>query len=321
MSAAKSKVIASPTQFQAASIPGTGITVEARDADNNLIGGATIALSSSGADPQFGSTTLVDGTSGATLGRATTTYTSTKAEVKTISADITASGITVAATPATVTVNPGDPDAAKSTVTASAPAAGLANSSTITITVKDVNGNLAGTGHTVGLAIVGATPGAVLPQPNPTNSSGVTTGSLKSTTGGVYTVKATIDGSTIVTQQPTVTFLLSFATDIKVGIFDTPFNLGGGVITGACSGCHLPDGTGQDPPLNFANITNSHENVGFIVVPGDAASSLLIKALLHDPSLDMDELMPRSDQFLPDDVIARIRQWINQNGLNQALTQ
>ena len=52
-----------------------------------------------------------------------------------------------------------------------------------------------------------------------------------------------------------------------------------------------------------------------MVVPGDAASSLLIKALLHDPNLDPNgsEFMPSASQFLPDDVIAKIRQWINQN--------
>ena len=50
-----------------------------------------------------------------------------------------------------------------------------------------------------------------------------------------------------------------------------------------------------------------------VVDPGNADGSLLIKALLHDVGQE-DEKMPSSTQFLPGDVIAKIRQWINQNG-------
>ena len=73
------------------------------------------------------------------------------------------------------------------------------------------------------------------------------------------------------------------------------------------------------PDLSFAHITDAHD-AGFVVIPGDADNSLLIKALLHDSSLQPDELMPSGSQSLPDAVIAKIRLWITQNGTGQPLT-
>ncbi|MEO7987590.1 MAG: Ig-like domain-containing protein [Gemmatimonadales bacterium] len=316
---AKSTVAASPTSFAAGSA-GTTITVTARDANNTLISGATVTLASTGSGNAFGSTTLTTGTSGTTLGKATTTYTSTKAEAKSISAQITAGTETVTPAAAAVTVNPGAPSAATSTVAASpGTVTGLANPSTITITVKDANGNAVG-GKTVSLS-VGSAAGALISGPfSTTNSSGQTTASMFSNTGGAYTVQATIGGGPTITQTATVTFLLSFASDIQAGIFHTPFNVGAAGTTTPCTSCHLPDLVGGSvPDLSFAHITDAHD-AGFVVIPGDPDNSLLIKALLHDPGLQPNELMPSGSQFLPDAVIAQIRLWITQNGTGQPLT-
>jgi hypothetical protein len=316
---AKSSVAASPASFAAGSA-GTTITVSARDADNNLIGGATVTLASTGSNNTFGSTSLTTGTNGPTLGKATTTYTSTKAESKQITAQITVGAQAVTPAPATVTVNPGAPSAGTSTVAASpATVTGLTNGSLITITVKDANGNPV-SGKTVQLS-VGNAVGALITGPfSTTNTSGQTTASLFSTTGGTYTVQGSIVGGPTITQTANVKFLVSFAGDIEQGVYDTPFNLGLAGITTPCKSCHLPYLVGGNiPDLSFTHITDAHD-AGFVVIPGDATNSLLIRSLLHDAALQSDELMPSATQFLPDDVIAKIRLWINQNGTGQPLT-
>ena len=53
----KSTIVASPASFVAGS-PGTTITVTARDANNNRIGGATVTLASTGTNFTFESTSL-----------------------------------------------------------------------------------------------------------------------------------------------------------------------------------------------------------------------------------------------------------------------
>jgi len=310
---AKSKITVSPASFAAGSA-GTTVTVTARDANNNLIGGATVTVASTGSNFAFQSTSLTTGTNGATLGKATTTYTSTKAEAKSISAQITASGATVSPTPASVTVNAGAANAANSTVSAPSPVTGLTNGSTVTVTVKDAFGNPV-SGRTVSLS-AGGDPTAPITQPvSSTGSNGQTTGTLKSTTGGTYQVQATVDplgSAVVITQTASVSFLISFATDIKASIFDVSFDLGAAGVTSPCSSCHLPENA-QVPDLSFAHITDAHD-AGNVVVPGNADNSLLVKALLHDASLQADELMPSSGQFLPGPVIDLIKRWINQNG-------
>jgi hypothetical protein len=321
VSGTKSTVAASPASFAAGS-SGTTITVTARDANNNLIGGADVTLASTGSNFAFGSTTLTTGVNGATLGKATTTYTSTKAEGKSISAQITASGVTVSPAAAAVTVVAGTPNAGTSTVAVSpATVTGLSNSSTVTITVKDANSNPV-SGRTVTLGFVGGSTGGIITGPfSTTNASGVTTASLSSSTGGSYQVQATVAGGSpvVITQTKTVLFLISFGGDIQGPIFDSPFDLGASGITTPCTSCHLPVGASV-PDLSFAHITDAHD-AGNVVVPGNADNSLLIKALLHDPGLNPDgsEFMPSSTQFLPADVITKIRLWINQNGLGQPL--
>jgi len=313
---AKSSVSSSVTSFTAGSPTGTTITVTARDANNVLISGATVQLSVSGSNNQF-TGALTTGT-GANLGRATTTLTSSTAEVKTITAQITAGAATVTPAAASVTVKPGSPDGSQSTVTAQSPVTGLGNGSVVTVTVKDPFGNPI-SGRSVTLD-VGNAAGAVLPAVAVTGSNGQVTASVFSTTGGTYQVHGTIDGLISIAQTAPVQFLVSYATDIKDAIFNVGFNTDNGLTT-PCTSCHLPFiQNGNIPDLSFEHITDAHEDQGFTVIPGDAANSQLIKALLHDASLEQDELMPSSTQFLPDAVINVIRQWINQNGTGQPLT-
>ncbi|MGH7526817.1 MAG: Ig-like domain-containing protein, partial [Gemmatimonadales bacterium] len=283
VSGPNSSVTASPPSFAAGS-SGTTITVTARDADNNLIPNAAVVLSSSGPPFTFGSTNLTTGSSGATLGRASTTYTSTKAEGKSISALITTGAVSATPSPANVTVTPGAPSAALSTVTPSpSEVSGLTNASTITITVKDAFGNPI-SGRPVDLSFVGSDAGGQLTDPSSSTSpAGVATGQLKSTTGGTYQVQATVGGtpSLTITQTASVTFFLTYDLDIEP-LFTQAFAnaLPGGGITTPCSSCHLPyitDGSGELPDLSFSQLTFP------VVVAGNAAGSVLILSLEHTP--------------------------------------
>lgn len=317
ISESNSKVEVSPASFVAGPI-GATVLVEARDADNNRIGGATVTLSSSGTEFTFGNTNLTTGTNGATLGQATTTYTSIRAEAKSISADITAGGVTVSPTPATVTVTAGEPNGATSTLTANPTTVlGLVNAaadetprtSQIQATVLDANGNPV-TGRTVTMAIIGGSAGGVLTQPTGTTGPlGRTSGRLSSTIGGTYTVQASVAGGPTIEQTVQVGFLLTFTDDIQP-VFQATFDLGAAGPTTPCISCHLPLGTSA-PDLSFAQLAQQYENEQ-VVIPGDANNSLLVRALEHSPTEATSEWMPSSSQTLPGDVIGRIRQWIVQ---------
>jgi hypothetical protein len=116
------------------------------------------------------------------------------AEGKTVSA--TANGTAITPT-AAVTVNPGAVSAAQSLVSAapaSIPADGTSES-TITVTARDQFDNPIN-GATVELAASGT--GNTLTQPGgTTNSSGVATGTLRSTVAEAKTVSATVNGVAI----------------------------------------------------------------------------------------------------------------------------
>jgi hypothetical protein len=135
---------------------------------------------------------------------------STKAEVKTISATATVGGSTtpLTATPQ-VTVVPGPVSADGSTIGAAPTTITAGNgSSTITVTAKDANGNLV-VGATVALAATGS--GNTLSAPGLTDANGVYTGSLSSTAAGDKVVTATA-GGTAITQTATVTVTQNIAT-------------------------------------------------------------------------------------------------------------
>src|SRR6266566_4752608 len=134
VSAAQSTVTTAPASITAGSGVST-ITVTAKDASGNPIGGATVVLAATGSGNTLTQPTgLTDGT-----GVATGTFSSTVAESKTVSATTNGTAITQTAT---VAVAPGSVSAAQSTVT-TAPASITAGSgvSTITVTAKDASGN------------------------------------------------------------------------------------------------------------------------------------------------------------------------------------
>jgi len=170
--------------------------VTARDASGNPIEGATVVLAATGTGNTL---TQPVGTTDAS-GVATGTLSSTFAESKTVSATINDTRIVQTAS---VTVNAGTVSADQSTVDAAPTSISVGSeASTITVTAKDEFGNLIA-GATVVLAATGT--GNALTQPdNPTNASGVATGSLSSIVPETKTVSATIN-SVAIKQTATVT--------------------------------------------------------------------------------------------------------------------
>ncbi len=200
LSASQSTVGASPTTIEASNgAIGSTVTVTARDAFGNGIQGATVVLASTGTGNLFSPagplTTFVSGI-------ATTTFSSTVAETKTVSATI--NGTPIPPGP-TVTVIPGEVSSSRSSLTAS-PSTITASSgssvSTLTVTAMDDQGNPI-PGVTVVLSATGS--GNTLTQPvEMTNSSGVATGTLRSTVAEAKVVSASIDGTGEQTDTVTV---------------------------------------------------------------------------------------------------------------------
>jgi protocatechuate 3,4-dioxygenase beta subunit len=175
------------------------VQVEIRDALANRVPGATnpvtLALNLNPASlTGNGPMTPVNGVAsfpGLTVGTAATGYTLAAS----------ASGL-AGSVSGTFNVAAGAVSASQSTVTV-APASLVAGagSSTITVTVRDAAGTPL-PGVTVSLAASGSN---TIGQPATlTNSSGVTTGTLSSTTAGVKTVTATASG-VVINQKPTIT--------------------------------------------------------------------------------------------------------------------
>ena len=182
---------------------GAAILVTVRDAGGNPIGGATVELT---ATPVTGNTLIQPGSVTDVNGLASGTLSSTKAELKTISATVRLGTTTTPLTrTVTVLVNVGPPSAGQSTVQASPATIGVGGpTATITVTVKDDYGNLV-SGASVQLSASGS--GNTLSAAGTTNGSGVYTGTISSTVSGDKTVTATVGGTggTVITQTALVT--------------------------------------------------------------------------------------------------------------------
>jgi hypothetical protein len=216
VSASLSAISATPTAITAST--GTSaatVTVTARDAFGNPIGGANVVLVASG----MGNTvTQSAGTTDAS-GVATGTLSSTAAEAKVVSATINSVPITETAT---VTVTAGSVSATQSTLTvspATIAASSGASAATVTVTAKDVFGNPI-QGATVLLAASGT--GNTLTQPSvTTNASGVATGALSSTAPGTKAVSATVN-TLAINQTATVTVTAAGASASQSGVSAAP---------------------------------------------------------------------------------------------------
>ncbi|HEU4419911.1 MAG TPA: Ig-like domain-containing protein, partial [Planctomycetota bacterium] len=146
-------------------------------------------------------------------GVATGTIASITAETKTVTATVNPGQGQVAVAQQPTVGFVGDPNnvsASLSTATA-APTTGVVAdgvvTSTITVTVRDVNSNVLAN---LGVTVTSTGSNNTLVQPGVTNSNGVTTGTIASIRAETKTITATVSSGTgpvVLTQQPTVEFV------------------------------------------------------------------------------------------------------------------
>jgi adhesin/invasin len=160
------------------------ITVTVRDVNGNPVAGQSVSLARRAATTRWSQPGLTD-----PIGVATGTIASTDAETKTITAREPGRepGRRSAAADRAFVGDPSNLSALLTTATASPRHGVVANgstTSTITVTVRDVNGN-AVAGQSVALAATGSN--NTLVQPGVTNAGGVATGTIASTTAETKT--------------------------------------------------------------------------------------------------------------------------------------
>ncbi|MEW6071427.1 MAG: Ig-like domain-containing protein [Planctomycetota bacterium] len=195
------------------------ITVTVRDGNGNPLAGQTVAIAASGSGNTIGQPSAGTDASGVATG----TLASTAAETKTISATVDPAGAAVVLDQQPAVEFVGDPSAISASLSAVEvdPAAGLAadgvETATITVTVRDGNGN-AVPGRTVALAASGV--GNVLTQPVAvTDAAGIATGTLAATAAETKTIGATVDpgaGETVLDDAPAIEFAASLASTYYV---------------------------------------------------------------------------------------------------------
>ncbi|TAJ21204.1 MAG: hypothetical protein EPO68_05125, partial [Planctomycetota bacterium] len=188
----------------------TTITVTVRDANGNAVAGQTVQLASSGTNNTLVQPAAVTNA----LGVATGTLASTKAETKTLGATVNPGAGQVVLADAPTVGFVGDPSTISAALSSASAAPGSdvvadgTTASTITVTVRDANGN-AVAGQTVQLASSGTSNALVQPAAV-TNGLGVATGTLASTHAETKALTATVNpgaGQVVLADAPTVAFV------------------------------------------------------------------------------------------------------------------
>jgi len=245
VSAAQSMVTPSPASIVADGSTTSNVTVTLKDANSNVVPGKTVTLAQT-SGPGTPTISTIQGTTDSS-GVATFTVKSITAGADAFTATDTTDSVTVTQT-ATVTFTAGTVSAAQSTVTpspSSVPADG-STTSTITVTLKDANSNPV-SGKTVTLASSRGATDTVSAASGASNSSGVVTFTVKSSTTGTpsFTATATTDSVTV-TQTATVTFttpplVANAGVDKGVTPAAPSVTIGGS-----------PSATGGVPPYNYS---------------------------------------------------------------------
>jgi adhesin/invasin len=187
-SSTTSTLSASPTAVTADGTAATTLTATVRDAYGNLVPGVAVSFTSTGTGNTF---TPASGTTGAT-GVATSAMRSTVAESKTVTASFSGGSASTA-----VLFTAGAPVSATSTVSASPTSFAAGGSSTVTVTLRDANGNLV-PGAAVSLSASGSA-NTFTPAAGSTDASGVFTSAFGSTMAEQKTITATFTGGTVTT--------------------------------------------------------------------------------------------------------------------------
>jgi hypothetical protein len=205
--ASKLEFTVQPTTTAAGVNISPAIQVAVKDAFGNTVAGATNAISLA---------ILANPAAGSLIGTTTVSATSGVASFSAVTVEKAGAGYTLLATATGLgsdtsdafTVTAGAVSASLSEVTAN-PATGVfadsVQTSTITVVVKDAFGNPVAN-KAVTLTASGT--GNILTQPaSNTNGAGTTSGSIASTVAETKTITATVDGSFVLAQQPTVAFI------------------------------------------------------------------------------------------------------------------
>jgi adhesin/invasin len=200
VSASYSTVTSYPTNITADGSASSVVTITVKNTGNVAMPGQTVSLSLPGTHSySIGSPSATDGS-----GQTTASFVTTLSQVATVHASVGAVSITQYAS---IICLAGAVNAYSSSASAS-PSTGVASdgvaTSTITVTLSDANFNPC-VGKTVTFSVSGGT-GNTTSTPAVTDSSGTTTGTIKSTSSGVKTITVAGDGVTIAA-APTVTFL------------------------------------------------------------------------------------------------------------------
>jgi adhesin/invasin len=190
--------------------------VRVSDAFGTVVPGATVTFAITGGGGSLGSPTVVQ-TDVAGEARPGTWTLGAAPGANTLSATVTGTGITGNPVTFTATALVGPPSATRSGIAASpttiAASAG-GTTSTITVRVRDANGNPI-PGASVTLAASGT--GNTVTQPAAvTNASGVTTGTVSSTVAAVKVVTATVNGTVAVDSTASVTVTAAAASQLAM---------------------------------------------------------------------------------------------------------
>ena len=249
--ATQSTITAAPTSIVANGVTTSTITVQLKDANGNDLtsGGDTVGLATTLGS--LGSVTdNSDGTYTATLTSGTVTGSAT------VTGTVNAAAIT---DNAVVSFIPGPADETQSTITA-APTSITANgvtTSTITVQLKDANGNnLTSGGDTVGLATTLGSLGSVTD-----NSDGTFTATLTSgTVTGSASVTGTVNAAAI-TDNAVVSFIPGPADAGQSTITAAPTSIVANGVTTSTITVQLKDANGN-------NLTSGGDTVGLATTLG-----------------------------------------------------
>ncbi len=178
----------------------TTVTLTARDANGNQepMGGSTVVFSL-GAGTASGTFSSVTDNGDGTY---TATFTGTIAGASTITATIDGTALT--STAPTITVV-GPADASQSTVSVNPASIQSGDTTTVTLTARDANGNQLPTGGSTVVFSLGAGTASGTFSSVTDNGDGTYTATFTGTIAGTNTITATIDGTALTSTAPTIT--------------------------------------------------------------------------------------------------------------------
>jgi hypothetical protein len=188
------------------------MTLQAKDSSGNNIvtGGATVVFSASGGT----STGTISATTDHGDGTYSATYTGTGAgTAQTIGATINGSSVTTTILTLTVTGAIQAPDPTKCTVSLSASTVGIGSAVTMTLQARDSSNNFITTGGaTVVFSASGGTSTGTVGATTDRGNGTYTATYTGTAAGTPQTIGATINGSTVTTQMPTITVSNAYTT-------------------------------------------------------------------------------------------------------------